>query len=134
MERTDLMVGEGENRHRARRIPCHRPGSEIRQYLDERMLSKGNALMRFAPFPTINSVLSNAAELRRQSRHVFGFPMGNRLTMKWRDGASEIPHSNEGCDQSQGGTPRTPMDRGTAVADFKEGFPTEHQRLGATGI
>jgi hypothetical protein len=61
MERTDLMVGKGANRLRAGRLPCHRPDGEIRHFLDDRMLWKGKALMRFAPFPTINSVSSNAA-------------------------------------------------------------------------
>jgi hypothetical protein len=59
-----------------------------RQLPNDRMLWKGTALMRFASFPTINSVLSNSAELRRQSRHVFGVPMENRTAMKTRDGAS----------------------------------------------
>jgi hypothetical protein len=75
--------------------------------------------MRFAPFPTINSVSSNAADLRRQSRHVFGVPMENRTSMTRRDGASELPQSNEGCDPAEGGKLRTPPARGTAVAEFK---------------
>jgi hypothetical protein len=83
------------------------------------MLWKGKAQMRFAHFPTINSVLSNAAELRRQSRHVFGVPMENRIAMTTRDGTSELPQSNEGCDPPQGGTLRNPPARGSAVADFK---------------
>jgi hypothetical protein len=41
---------------------------------DERMLLKGTALLRFAPFPTIKSILSNAAELRLQSRHEVWVP------------------------------------------------------------
>jgi hypothetical protein len=53
-----------------------------------RMLMKGNALMRFAHFPSINSVLSNAAVLRRQSCHVFGVPMENRTPMTTHDLAS----------------------------------------------
>jgi hypothetical protein len=91
---------------------------------DDRMLWKWNALMRFAPFPTINSVLSNAGEFRRQLRHVVVVPMENRPTMTRRDGASELPLSNEVCDQSQGGTPRTTQARMPAVALFKYGFPT----------
>jgi hypothetical protein len=39
------------------------------------MLWTGTALMLFADFPTINSVLSNAAELRLQAAHVFGVPI-----------------------------------------------------------
>jgi hypothetical protein len=80
--------------------------------------------MRFEPFTTINSLLSNAGEVRRQSHHVVGFPMENRPTMTGRDGASELPHSNEVFDQSQGGTARTPTSRGPAVSDFKDGSPT----------
>jgi hypothetical protein len=47
--------------------------------------------MWFAPFPTINSVLSNAAEFRRKSRHVFGDFMEHRTPMTTGDGASELP-------------------------------------------
>jgi hypothetical protein len=61
MERTDLMVGECANRLRVGRLSCHRPDGETRRVLADRMLWKGTALMRFAPFPTINSVSSNAA-------------------------------------------------------------------------
>jgi hypothetical protein len=95
---------------------------------------KGKALMRFAHFPTINSIISNAAELRLQSRHVVGVPIENRHTMTRRDVVSELPHSNDECDQSQGGTPRTPKARGPAVADFIDGSPTEPYRLGVTGV
>jgi hypothetical protein len=45
----------------------------------------------FADFPTINSVPSNAAELRLQSRQVVGFPMEIRLPMTRRELASELP-------------------------------------------
>jgi hypothetical protein len=62
------------------------------------MLWKGTALIRFAPFTTINFYLSNAGELRRQSRHVFGIPMENQTSMTTRDRASVLPHSNEDCD------------------------------------
>jgi hypothetical protein len=96
------------------------------------MVWKGNALMRFVPFPTINSILSNAAVLRLQSRHVVKFPMENRTPKTRCDRASKLPHSNEGCNNSQGGTSRTRTARGPAVADFKDGSPTEHQRLGVT--
>jgi pyruvate/2-oxoglutarate/acetoin dehydrogenase E1 component len=61
---------------------------------DDRMLWTETVLMRFAEFPTINSILSNAAELRRKSRHVFGVPMEDRTPMTTRRGASEFPHSN----------------------------------------
>jgi hypothetical protein len=68
-----------------------------RQVPDERMLWKWTDLMRFAHFPTINTVLSNAPELRIQSRHVIRFRMEKRPTMTRCDGASELQHSNEGC-------------------------------------
>jgi hypothetical protein len=96
MERTELMVGEGLNRPRARRLSHHRPDGESRRGTDDRMLWQGTALMQFANFPTINSFLSNVAEIRRQSHHVVGFTMGNRPAMTRREGASELPHSNEG--------------------------------------
>jgi hypothetical protein len=98
------------------------------------MLWKGTVLMLFATFSTINSILSNGAELRFQSRHVVAVTMENRPPVTRRDGASELPHSNEGCDYSQGGTPRTPTARGAAVADFKFGSPTQLQRLGVTDV
>jgi acyl carrier protein phosphodiesterase len=88
MERIDLMVGNGANRLRLRRLSSHRPDGESRRVPDNRMLWTGTALMRFADFPTINSVLSNAAELRYQSRHVFGSPLENRPPMPRRDVAS----------------------------------------------
>jgi hypothetical protein len=50
----------------AGRLSRHRPDGENRGVPDGRMLWKGNAQMRFASFPTINSVLSNAADLRLQ--------------------------------------------------------------------
>jgi hypothetical protein len=83
------------------------------------MLWKGIALLRFAHLPTINYALSNAAEPRRHSRHVFGVPMENRTSMTARDVASELPESNEGCDPPQGGTLCTPPAKGQAVAEFK---------------
>jgi hypothetical protein len=64
--------------------------------------------MRFAPFPTINSVFSNAVELRLLSRKVFEFHMENRNTMTSRDVASELSNSNEEREPRQGGTARTP--------------------------
>jgi hypothetical protein len=73
--------------------------------------------MRFAHFPTINSVLSNAAELRQQSRHVVGFPMEKISAMTERGVANEHPNLNEGCEPHQDGTPRTPPARGPAVAE-----------------
>jgi hypothetical protein len=65
------------------------------------------------------SVPSNAAELRRQSHHVFGVLKENRTLMTRRDGASELPKTNEGCDTPQGGTLRNPPARGPAVTVFK---------------
>jgi hypothetical protein len=67
--------------------------------------------MRFAYFPNINSVLSNAADLRLYSLNEFGVPMGNRPRMTRRDVASELP--------TQGGKPRTPPARGPAVPESK---------------
>jgi hypothetical protein len=90
MERTELMVGEGVNRLRAGRLSPHRPNGESRRVTDDRVLWKGKALKRFAPFPTLSSVSSNAAELRLQSHHVVGSPMENRPPMTRRDGASEL--------------------------------------------
>jgi hypothetical protein len=70
------------------------------------MLWKGTALIRFAPFPTINSVLSNAAELRLQTRHVVGYHKEKPSIMTERDVASEIPNLNEGCETPQVCTPK----------------------------
>jgi hypothetical protein len=134
MEPTELMLGEGARRLRLGRLSRHRPDDERRRLPDDRMLWKATATIRFAPFPTINSVLSNAAELRRQSRHVFGVPMENRTPMKTTDGASELPYLNEWCEPPQVGQPRTPQARGPAVAAFKDGSPTEFQRLCETGV
>jgi hypothetical protein len=61
MERTELMLGEGANRLRVGRNSRHRPDGESRRGNNERMLWKGNTLMLYAHFPTINSILSNAA-------------------------------------------------------------------------
>jgi hypothetical protein len=82
---------------------------------DDRMLWKGTVLMRFAPFPTLNSVCSNAAEHRRQSRHIVGVSMEKRCPMTEHDVASEHPNLNEGCEPPQSFTPRTPP----AVAESK---------------
>jgi hypothetical protein len=49
----------------AGRLSSHRPDGENRGLPDNRMLWKRKTLMRFAPFPNINSVYSNAADLRR---------------------------------------------------------------------
>jgi hypothetical protein len=73
--------------------------------------------MRCAHFPTVNSVLANAAEPRRQSRHVVVISLGKRRPMTEPEVASEHPNLNEGCETSQGGTPRTPPARGPAVAE-----------------
>jgi hypothetical protein len=134
MERPELMVVEESNQLRAGRYSRHRPDGDRRRMPDDRMLWKGTPLMRCAHFPTINSFLSNAAEFRRHSRHVFWVPIEYRPPKTGRDGASDFPHQIEGCDQSQGDTPRTPTARGTGVADFKDGFPTELQRLGVTRV
>jgi hypothetical protein len=98
------------------------------------MLWKWIALMRFAPFPTINSVSSNATELRRLSRNVVGFPMENGLTMQMSEVASKPSNSNEECEQPQGCTPRKPPARGPAVAEFKDRSPSELQRRGGTRV
>jgi hypothetical protein len=119
MERNDLMAGVGANRLRAGCHSRHRLDGESRRFPDDRMLWKGTALMRFALFTTINSVLSNAAELRLKTHHVVVVPMENRHIMTRRDGASEHPNLNEWCDYPQGGTPRTPPARGPAVAESK---------------
>jgi hypothetical protein len=108
MERTDLMVGENSNRLSARRLSRHRVDGESRQVLDVRMLRKGTALIRFANFPTIYSVSSNEAELRRYSRNLVGVPMDNRSPMTRPDVAYELPNWNEEFEQTQGVTPRTP--------------------------
>jgi hypothetical protein len=81
------------------------------------MLWKGTALMRFAPFPNINSDLSNAAVPRRQSRHVVGVPMEKRPPMTKHYVANDFPNLNEGCVRTLGGTPRTPPARVPAVAE-----------------
>jgi hypothetical protein len=134
IERTELMVGEGASRLSVFRLSRHRPDGERRRVPDNRMLWKGSALMRFAPISTINSILSNAAELRLQSLHIGGVPMENRAPMARREWAYELPHSNEGCDQSQGGKTRTPTARGPAVAEINDGSPSELQRLGVKGV
>jgi hypothetical protein len=54
--------------------------------------------------------------------------------MTRRDGASELLHSNDGCDHIQGSTPRTPTDRGPAVAEFRDGYPTELERCGVSCV
>jgi hypothetical protein len=128
------MVGEGANRLRAGRLYRHRPDGESRRLPDDRMLWKGTTLMRFAPFPTINSVFSNVAELRRKSLNVISVPMENRPTMTRRDVASDLPNSKEECESHHGGTPRTPPARGPAVAEFKDGSPSDLQRRGVTGV
>jgi hypothetical protein len=109
MERTELMVGERVNRLREGRLSPHRRDGESRRVTDHRTLWKWNALMRFAPFPNINSVLSNPGELRRKPRHVVGFSMENRPPMTRHDGASELPHSNKLCKPTQCFPPRTPQ-------------------------
>jgi hypothetical protein len=65
MERTELMVLEGAIRLRAGRLSRHRPEGESRRLSNDRMQRKENTLMRFAPFPRINSIFCNAAELRQ---------------------------------------------------------------------
>jgi hypothetical protein len=61
MARTDLMVGEGANRFMVGRLSRHRPDGESRRIANDRMLWKGTALVQFALFPTIISVMTNAA-------------------------------------------------------------------------
>jgi hypothetical protein len=89
------------------------------------MLWKGTALMWFAHITAINSVLSNAADLRLQSHHVVGFPMENRSPMTTSDGEPVLPNLNEGCKQPQDSKPRTPQARWKGVAECKYGSPTE---------
>jgi hypothetical protein len=134
MERTDLMAGEGANRLRAGRLSRHRPDGESQRLPDYRMLWKGTALKIFAHFRTINSVVSNAADLRLQSHHVVGVPMENRPPMTRRDGASDLPNLNKGCEFPKGGQPRTPQARGPAVAVFENGSATEHLRRFVLGV
>jgi hypothetical protein len=90
--------------------------------------------MRFADFPSLNSVLSNANELRRQSRQVFGVPMENRPKMTRSNVATEHPILNEWCEHSPGCTPRTPPARALKVAEFKDGSLSELHRCGVTGV
>jgi hypothetical protein len=96
MERTELMVGEGATRLTAGRLSRHRPFGESRRVPDDPMLLKRNALKLIAQFPTMNSVNSNAVELRIQSRHVVGIPMeiGPPMTRRYLE--SVLPHSNVG--------------------------------------
>jgi hypothetical protein len=54
--------------------------------------------------------------------------------MTRREGASEHPQSNNGCEPPQGGSPRTPTARGPAVTEFKNGSPSELQSRGMTGV
>jgi hypothetical protein len=117
----------------AGRLSSHRPDGESRRVPDNRILWNGIALMRFAIFPTINSVRSNAAELRLQSSHVVGVPMENRTPMTKRDVASELPDSNEECDPPHGFTHLTPPARGPAVAEKKDGTPSDLKRRAVTG-
>jgi hypothetical protein len=48
--------------------------------------------------------------------------------------ASLLPHSIEGCDPPQGDTPLTPQARMPAVAEIKDGSPTELKRRGVKCI
>jgi hypothetical protein len=64
MERTELIVWDGDNRLREGRLSRHRPDGECRRVTDDRKLWKWTTPMRFAHFPSINSVISNVAELR----------------------------------------------------------------------
>jgi hypothetical protein len=128
MEHTDLMLGEGVNRLRSGRLSRHRPDGESIRMPEDRMLWRGNALKRFAHFATINSVLSNADEFTLKSCHVVGLPLQKQSPMTGPDGASELPHSNEGCKTPQGGAHRTQTARGPAVAELKYGSLIELQR------
>jgi hypothetical protein len=95
MERTELLVWEGANRLMAGSHSRHRPDGESRRVPDDRKLWKEKTVMSFAHFPTINSVFSNVAELRRQSMKVVDVPMENRPRMTRRDVVSNLPNSNE---------------------------------------
>jgi hypothetical protein len=128
------MVLEGANCNREGRISRHQQDGKSRRVPDDRMLWKGNALMRFANFRTINCVLSNAAGLRLQTCHVVGFPKEKRSPMTERDVASEHPNLNEVCEHPKGGTTRTPQARGPTVAEFKYGTPTGPQLRGMTPV
>jgi hypothetical protein len=118
----------------AGRLSRHQTDGEYRHMQDDRMLWNWDVLMLFALFLIINSVLFNAAELRRLSRHVVGVPMEIRHPMTRREVASELPHSKEGCDPPHCGTPLTPPARRPAVAEFKDGSPSELILRGLTGI
>jgi hypothetical protein len=96
MTQTEQMVGEGVKQLRTGHLSRHRPDGESRRMPDDRMLYKWIALKRFAQFPTLDSVHSNAADLRLQSRHVVGVPMENGPPMTRRYAASALPHSNVG--------------------------------------
>jgi hypothetical protein len=109
MERTELMLGEGVNRLWSGRLSPHRPDGDSCRMTDDRGLWKGNAQMRFATFPTINSVISNASDLRQQSHDLVVLPKENRSPMTGRDRASELPNLNECFYEHQGGQPRTPQ-------------------------
>jgi hypothetical protein len=98
MERTEMIVGDGANCLRVGCLSLHRLLGERRRLPDVRLLWQGTSLLRIAPFPTINPILSNAAELRQQSRHVVGVPMEKPSPMTERDVASEHPNLIEGCE------------------------------------
>jgi hypothetical protein len=91
------MAGAGANRLGVGRLSRHRPDGESRREPDDRMPWKGTAMMPFAPFRTINSVLSNEAEFRLQSHHVVGVPMENQPPMTRRDGASKLHNRTNGA-------------------------------------
>jgi hypothetical protein len=74
MERSELMLGEGAKRLRAGPLPHHRPDGESRQVPDDRMLRMGTALMRFAPYATINSFFPMRLNSRGSQGTLLGFP------------------------------------------------------------
>jgi hypothetical protein len=57
MEPTVFIGGEGARILRVGRLSRHRPDGERRRLNDDRILWMGTALLRFSPFPTINSFL-----------------------------------------------------------------------------
>jgi hypothetical protein len=60
--------------------------------------------------------------------------MENRPPMTKSDVASLLPNSNEYCETPQGGKPRKRQAREPAVAEFKDGSPSELKRRGVTRV
>jgi hypothetical protein len=72
LERTELMVGKNANCIRAVTFYSIRSSGMRRLSPTGRWRGRRPAMSRFAPSPTINSVLYIACELRRPSRSVVG--------------------------------------------------------------